>query len=138
MRVNVCARLIDKGIKQGRVFVDTYNLVKEGIPLGLYATTSYAIGDVVLVLEGKLCTKPTDKSIHIGHNMHVLDKFGQYVNHSFEPNVRVHFNTLVAIKYIHEHDEITFNYNDSELAMAAPFEDNGIQVCGNGNQLTKV
>lgn len=44
--------------------------------------------------------------------------------------MKVDGNKLVAIKEIKKSDELTFNYNDSELEMAEPFEDDNILVCG--------
>ena len=34
------------------------------------------------------------------------------------------------IKNIEIGDEITFNYNENEINMFAPFEDGGVVVCG--------
>lgn len=132
IRVNLCPRLIQSAIHKGVVFLSEQSYFHYVVspPLGAFATKEFREGEVVHTLTGELLTKPTRKSIHIGHNMHVVDELGKYVNHSFEPNTRVHFNQLVAIKHIHEHDEITFNYNESEVNMAEPFEDSGIQVCG--------
>lgn len=125
MLVNICPRLIEKLIKNGYDFTPTGNM-----PLGLYATDNYKIDDIIYVMSGNLMNKPTKKSIHIGSNMHLEDQYGQYINHSFEPNMKVDGNKLVAIKEIKKSDELTFNYNDSELEMAEPFEDDNILVCG--------
>lgn len=130
MRVNICSRLIDKMIKNGHSFVSPRITVYNDIPLGVYATQTYKIGDIVRVMVGKMSNMPTQKSIHIGDNMHLVDEFGQYINHSFDPNIKVVTNKLIAIKDINIYDEITFNYNDSELEMDCPFEDDGILVCG--------
>ncbi len=130
MIVNICSRLIDKMIKKGHKFVCNDITIYDGIPLGVYADKSYKLGDTVLTMYGNFMNTPTRKSIHIGDNMHLVDEFGQYINHSFDPNVRIEGNKLIAIKDINMYDEITFNYNDSELEMACPFEDDGILVCG--------
>lgn len=130
MRVNICSRLIDKMIKNGHRFVSPRITVYNNIPLGIYAEKPYKLGDIVLTMTGKMSNMPTQKSIHIGDNMHLEDEIGQYINHSFEPNIKVEGNKLIAIKDINTYDEITFNYNDSELEMACPFEDDGILVCG--------
>ena len=135
MQVNICSRLIEKFNKRGTTYVHMLArkiVMSEGqiIPIGLYATKSYKINDIVLVMTGNLLNIPTQQSIHIGDNMHLEDKYGQYVNHSFHPNVKVVSNKLIAIQDINMYDEITFNYNESELEMACPFEDDGVLVCG--------
>lgn len=125
MLVNLSPRLIEKMIKNGYDFKTIGS-----IPLGLYATDNYKSDDIIYVMSGNLMNKPTKRSIHIGSNMHLEDDYGQYINHSFDPNIKVDGNKLVAIKEINKYDELTFNYNDSELEMAEPFEDDNILVCG--------
>jgi len=118
-------------IEHGQHFINhTGCIISADIPKGLYATRTYAIGDVILKLQGKLVLQPTKESIHIGNEMHVIDKYGQYINHSFEPNTQIELNNIIAIKEIKQYDEITFNYNESEINMANPFEVDGYEVCG--------
>ena len=133
MQVNICHRLLKNKIDQGAKFIDIYNprhINSDNIPRGLYATRSYAMGEIVLKLQGKLVLYPTRESIHVGNGMHVIDKYGEYINHSFEPNTRIVFNNVTAIKEIKQYEEITFNYNESEINMAEPFDVDGINVCG--------
>jgi len=131
MSVNICSRLIEKMIKNGFCFTGHYNQVRPNeVPLGIYALQSYKPGELVRIMTGRLFNAPTKRTIHIGNNMHLEDEIGRYINHSFDPNVRVDGNKLISIKDIEIYDEITFNYNDTEIEMACPFEDNGILVCG--------
>lgn len=138
MQVNICSRLIEKKTKCGVEYVhmsDNYyplklKILSERIPLGLYAKQCYKSNEIVYEMTGKLINKPTPTSIHIGDNMHLEDEFGQYINHSFDPNIKVVGNKLIAIQDIDMYDEITFNYNESELGMASTFEDEGVIVCG--------
>lgn len=136
MKVNVCPRLIEKMNKNGISFAKEqrpgiYMLDCElQLPLGLYATKSYKKDDVIYTMSGNLTNKPSQKSIYIGDDMHLEDKFGQYINHSFEPNVKIERNKLIALKPIDKYDELTFNYNENEINMVYPFEDDGILVCG--------
>jgi hypothetical protein len=138
MQVNICPRIIQNLILNGTNFA-TYNINGQyvsrsgGIPLGLYATKIYKKDEIIYTMSGNLLTTPTSKSIHIGGNMHLEDTYGQYINHSFNPNIRIEANKLIAIKDINMYDEITFNYNESELEMDCPFEDDGILVCGKKN-----
>jgi hypothetical protein len=131
MQINICPRLIEKMIRNGHKFINSRIItLYDCPPLGIYATKTYKTDEIVHVMTGKMSNIPTKKSIHIGDNMHLVDEFGQYINHSFDPNVIVVNNKLIAIKDIDIYDEITINYNDSELEMAFPFEDDGVLVCG--------
>lgn len=132
MQVNICHRLIKQMTETGHTFIYYENgkPTPMNVPKGLYATEAYLPGDVILHLSGTLLLKPSRTSIHIGHDMHVEDKMGQYINHSFEPNTRIVLNRVVAIKPIKPFEEITFNYNETEVDMAHPFESDGITVCG--------
>jgi hypothetical protein len=137
MFINICPRLIQKQILQGINFVETDYGVHvantELLPFGVFSSKIYEEGDVVRTMSGKLTNYPTKSSIHIGNNMHLKDEYGKYINHSFEPNVRVELNKLIAIKRINIYDEITFNYNETETKMNSPFEHDGFEVCGNLN-----
>jgi hypothetical protein len=130
MEVNICPRLCEKMIKNGHRFLTDTNTLRDQPPIGLYSIKSYKSNELVHVMSGKMSNVPTRKSIHIGDNMHLEDDFGQYINHSFNPNIKVVGNKLISIQDINMYDELTFNYNDSELEMASPFEDDGVLVCG--------
>jgi SET domain-containing protein len=101
--------------------------------LGLFATKQYNKGTTIFVLKGQETNYPTRESIYVGNDTHILDQMGQYINHSFEPTTQIQGYNVVALIDINENDEITFNYNENELTMAAPFTVNGQQVCGNLN-----
>ena len=83
-----------------------------------------------LGVNGELLDSPTRESIHVGKNKHIIDKFGIFMNHSFNPNTEIQGYNIVAIKDINPGDEITFDYNVSEVNMASPFKVNGIDVRG--------
>ena len=97
---------------------------------GLYATKVYSRGDIIRILEGNIESRPTKYSIHVGDNQHVTDDYGSYINHSFDPTAYIQGKSVVAKRDIEVNEEITFNYNESELEMALPFEVYGILVCG--------
>ena len=98
--------------------------------LGLFVSTSYNKDDIVYVLDGVVLDYPTRESIHIGNNKHIIDKFGSFINHSFNPNIKIDGKNVVALKNIEIGEEICFNYNDSEINMACPFLVNDMMVCG--------
>ena len=97
---------------------------------GLFSTQSFEIDDIVHKLEGPLLSKPTRESIHIGDNKHIVDPMGSYMNHSFDPNTNICGLYIIAAKCISPGDELTFDYNNSEIAMACPFMVNGRAVTG--------
>ena len=78
-------------------------------------------GDSVYVLSGELLKEPTRISIQIGPDEHIEDEWGQYVNHSCDPSVKIVNNQLIAVKQIEKGDSITFDYNVSEDHMSNPF-----------------
>ena len=132
MEVNICPRIIQKLIVNGTKFANERGILVNftEMPLALYATRPYKKDEIIHIMSGALLRAPTRESIHIGNNMHLKDSYGRYINHSFDPNIRIEANMLIAIKDINMYDEITFNYNDSEIEMACPFECDGIMVCG--------
>lgn len=97
---------------------------------GLYASSVYKEGDVIFVLEGKVFDGPTRETIYVGDGKHIHDKFGQYMNHSFNPTAYIDGYKVIACKDIELNVEITFNYNDNEINMACPFMVDGLKVCG--------
>jgi hypothetical protein len=97
----------------------------------LYTTKSFNEGDLIFVLDGSIFNEPTKYTIHIGNNCHVYDLWGIYMNHSFNPTTQIIGSTVVAAKNIDAGNELTFNYNDSEINMSCPFEVDGHLVSGN-------
>ena len=102
---------------------------------GLFATKFYPIGSIVFELEGEILPKPTRETIMIDVDKHIIDKYGIYMNHSFEPSCKICSNQVIALKDILSGDEINFNYNDNEVEMASPFKVDGIIVQGKTKQL---
>jgi hypothetical protein len=100
---------------------------------GLFSTKEYKKGDILYVLRGDIYDKPTRETIHIGNNRHIYDKYGIYLNHSFNPNIYINECELIALCDIKINDELFFNYNDTEINMANPFYIDDILVCGKNN-----
>lgn len=71
------------------------------------------------------------ETIHIGNDKHIYDDYGIFIDHSFEPNIKIHHDEIFALHDINIDDELTFNYNENECTIANPFYVNGILVCGN-------
>lgn len=97
---------------------------------GLILRKSVKKGEIVFTLSGKMLDHPTRESIHIGDNKHIYDENGIFINHSFEPTVRIDGYNVVALMDLNDGDEITFNYNDSEINMANTFQMGDVLVCG--------
>lgn len=125
--VDISHKLLKEGIEDGKRF---YRINIEP-PLGLYTNKAFSKNEIIYELEGVLRKNPSRSSIHIGNNLHVEDhNYGKYINHSFEPNTKIELNKIIALRDIKPHEELTFNYNDSEVDIAYPFEVNGIMVTG--------
>lgn len=107
---------------------------------GLILRKSVKKGEIVFVLSGRIFDHPTRESIHIGNNKHIYDEYGIFINHSFDPSVRIESINVIALKDLHDGDEITFNYNDSEINMANTFYVGDVLVSGknsNENEVNK-
>ena len=89
----------------------------------IISTRHYVPYSIVHKLKGTLHVEPTKKTIEIGRNKHILDHYGQYINHSFNPTCMINDGHLVALKRIFPGDEITFDYNKNESCMIECFRD---------------
>jgi hypothetical protein len=100
---------------------------------GLYANCTYIKDELIFILSGEEYDHPTRESIHIGNGKHIYDELGIFINHSFEPSVYIDGKNVKALKSINIDDELTFNYNNTEINMACPFYVDNILVCGYSN-----
>ena len=96
----------------------------------LFSLKQYEENEIVLAFTGEIKDTPCKYSIEIGENKHILDPYGIYINHSFEPNCKIQDGKLVSIKKIYIGDELHFNYKENETSMAAPFKIGDMDVCG--------
>lgn len=109
-------------------------------PMGaaLFATCRIPLGSCVLLIEGRVQSHPTRYSIQLDVDRHIEADGAlpdaemrrrhpwRFLNHSCEPNARVHGQTLVATRPIADGEQITFDYTTTEARMAEPFD----CVCG--------
>lgn len=87
----------------------------------LISLRNYQLGDVVFSLKGPILAEPTSASIQIGHNMHIEDEYGAWMNHSCLGNVIVIKKNIVAIKYIPAGHELKYNYIKNETVLLKPY-----------------
>jgi SET domain-containing protein len=80
---------------------------------GLYSLKHHKKNDVVYMLTGQEYDHPLRETIYVGNNKHVYDRYGMYMNHSFNPTTYISGYNVVAYCDINEGDELTFNYNDN-------------------------
>ena len=106
----------------------TQSAVNEG--LGLHSTKNHKKGDIIFTLTGKIYTEPIRETIYIGNGQHIYDEYGIFMNHSFTPTTRIDGVNVYALEDVQPGTELSFDYNESEITMAAPFEVNGVKVCG--------
>ena len=102
---------------------------------GLYSTKSYSKTEIIYILNGDIHSEPTKYTIRVGNNVHILDVCGRYMNHSFTPTTYIDGCKVVAFVDINAGDELTFDYNKTEINMAVPFIVNDVVVGGKRNQL---
>ncbi len=101
------------------IFVKEENRYK-----GVYAQTDLGEGWIVcdLLANGKLILEPTRTSIQVNEALHVEDEIGGCINHSCQPSCKVTTFFVIALRDIKKGEEITFDYNQNEDALANPFE----------------
>ena len=100
-------------------------------PKGLYTKKAFKKNQTVFELQGDIEKQQSKYSIHIGKNQHVIDEYGTFMNHSFDPTTRIEGRSVIANKDLVPGDELSFDYNSSEINMSCPFESaEGIMVTG--------
>ncbi len=83
----------------------------------------FFIGENVLFICCEESKVPTQYTIQLEDNYHVIDPIVKYIKHSFDPNVKVNGHYLVATRKIKAGDEIKRNYYDTEEVIVKEFTD---------------
>ena len=99
----------------------------------LFTTKFIKKDEIVFILHGEILPEPNKYSIEIAENQHIIDKWGSYLNHSFNANTKIDGKNVVALRDIQENEELHFNYNDNETSMACPFQTAEGIVSGKSN-----
>lgn len=87
------------------------------------STRDFFAGETVLFICCEESKTPTQHTIQLDVNYHVLDPIVKYIKHSFDPNVRVEGHSLVATRRIREGEEIKRNYYETEEIIVKEFTD---------------
>jgi hypothetical protein len=99
-----------------------------------FALEAIAPGEVVLEINGLLVDRPDRYSVQIGEQLHMRPpaELGptedvaayrwRFLNHSCRPNASVRGTLLVALTPIAAGEEVSFDYNTTELEIACPFK----------------
>ena len=89
---------------------------------GVFMSADCKVGSSVRELSSReALNEPTRTSIEIHSNLHVEDYFGRYMNHDCNPTCEIQGYKVVALKNMLAGDEVTFNYEENETAIASPF-----------------
>lgn len=83
----------------------------------------FFIGENVLFICCEESKVPTQYTIQLEDNYHVIDPIVKYIKHSFDPNVKVNGHYLIATRKIKVGDEIKRNYYDTEEVIVKEFTD---------------
>lgn len=99
----------------------------------LVAITPIAAGTHLFSITGRETPLPTRFSLQVGASLH-LDQdcahdeadvvhryFWRYMNHSCDPTTVIQDRHVIAVRDLAAGDGVTFDYNTTELEMAAPF-----------------
>jgi hypothetical protein len=99
-----------------------------------FALEAVAAEEVVLEFTGVLVESPDRYSLQIGEQLHMKPPAElspedddpryrwRFLDHSCRPNAAVRGTLLIAIAPIAAAEEVTFDYNTTELEVACPFE----------------
>jgi flagella basal body P-ring formation protein FlgA len=83
----------------------------------------FFVGESILFICCEESKVPTQYTIQLEDNYHVIDPIVKYIKHSFDPNVKVNGHYLVATRKIKAGDEIKRNYYDTEEVIVKEFTD---------------
>jgi len=90
---------------------------------GLYASKEFELNYKIHKLDGEIRSKPTKLTIEVGYKRHIIDSYGMYMNHSFDPSCKIIDNYIIAIRDIKKDEELTYNYNENETKLSNSFKD---------------
>lgn len=97
------------------------------------ATRSHEPGAFLLEVDGSLTERASRFSVQVGEDQHVdLPDHGdfesildahpwRFLNHSCEPNAVLRGRTLRALRTIEPWEQLSFDYNTTELKLSSPF-----------------
>ena len=102
---------------------------------GLFAIKNIEKGSIIFTLEGTKVPEPTRTSIQLEKDHHIEHPKGAYMNHHCDPTAEIiinynqlqAFGLVIARKNIKSANEITFDYETTEDALAIPFR---CKCCG--------
>lgn len=106
---------------------------RRGACLSTVAAADLAEGTGILFVDGDVVECPDRYSVQIGPNQHVgAGDVGEtdgssgrrpwrFLNHSCRPNAVLRGRVLVALRAIAAGEDVTFDYEANEYAMAEPF-----------------
>lgn len=100
-----------------------FEIIKNKRLKQVHSTKEFFAGETVLFICCEESRIPTQHTIQLDVNYHVLDPIVKYIKHSFDPNVKVEGHSLIAIRKIREGDEITRNYYETEEIIVKEFTD---------------
>ena len=115
---------------QGRVEV----LVGPDGERRLVAARDFIAGDSMLYIHGPVTRTPNKYSVQVDVGLHVdvppdealnahPERYAwRFLNHSCAPNGWIRGRELIALAPVRAGEELTFDYNTTEYAMACPFD----------------
>ena len=102
---------------------DHFEIIKNKRLKEVHSTKEFFTGETVLFICCEESKTPTQHTIQLDVNYHVLDPIVKHIKHSFDPNVKVVGHSLVATRKIRVGDEIKRNYYETEEIIVKEFTD---------------
>ncbi len=119
-RSSSSARVVEVG------FHDRIRVGTTAMGRGVFATTAFEPGEIVVNFEPNFVTEATRYTIQVDELRHLVTEGnpGALLNHHCAPNCAFDSNqlALIALRKIKASEELTFNYLTTEWEMASPFD----------------
>jgi flagella basal body P-ring formation protein FlgA len=102
---------------------NNFEIIKKDKLKVVISTKDFFVGETVLFICCEESKTPTQYTIQLDDNYHILDPIVKYIKHSFDPNVKVNGHSLIATRKIKAGDEIKRNYYETEEIIIKEFTD---------------
>jgi hypothetical protein len=102
---------------------DLFLIKKKGKLKDVISQKDYHVGATVLFICCEETKIPTEQTVQLDVNYHIIDPIVKEINHSLDPNVKVEGHSLVAIRKIKAGDAILRNYYETEEIIIKEFRD---------------
>jgi hypothetical protein len=126
--------ILNRFVVEGVVLATCVKVIEEEGQYRVVAVRRFEVGDLVMGIQGERVATASRYTLQVDGDHHVavpehlssqeiIEQYPwRFLNHSCEANTMVHDSEVYAIKPIDAGEEVTFNYNTTELEIVHSFE----------------